>query len=159
MRPLLLLSYLGCLAFFVIRLRKSEAKRVAATEEFLVLLRRVRREVACFARPFAAICRSLELPLLRAAGLFDAQGERDPQTAFRRAATVLSLPSDAESALDSFFSGVGAPTPDEEIAACDRTIAELDGILSREKKESAVRLKLRSTLILTGGLLFLLLVL
>ena len=54
--------------------------------------------------------------------------------------------------------GAGAPNKDEELAACDRVIAELDGIVSREKKEGAARVRLRSTLILTGGLLFLLLV-
>ena len=58
----------------------------------------------------------------------------------------------------AFFAGAGAPNKDEELAACDRAIAELDGIVSREKKDGAVRVRLRSTLILTGGLLFLLLV-
>ena len=159
MRRLLLLCYLGGLFFFPLRLRKAEAKRIRTTEEFLSLLRRVRREVACYARPLSEICRSVDLPLLRAAGLFDAPGQGDPRAAFRAALPSLSLPPDAPPVLDAFFADVGAPTPDEETAACDRAIAELDAILTREKTEGANRVKLRSTLILAGGLLFLLLVL
>ena len=159
MRRLLLLCYLGGLFFFPFRLRRAEAKRIRATEEFLVLLRRVRREVSCFARPLSEICRSVDLPLLRAAGFFDASGPDDPRAAFRAALPALSLPPDAPPVLDAFLSGAGAPTPDEETAACDRAIAELETILSREKTEGINRVRLRSTLIISGGLMFLLLVL
>ena len=159
MRRLLLLCYLGGLLFFSLRLRKTEARRIRTTEEFLFLLRRVRREVACYARPLSEICRSVDLPLLRAAGLFDAPDPGDPRAAFRAALPALSLPPDAPPVLDAFFTGAGAPTPDEEAAACDRAIAELEAILSREKTEGANRVRLRSTLIISGGLMFLLLVL
>ena len=158
MRWLVFALYLGCLSFLPLRLRRRENERIRQTEEFLLLLRTVRREIACFSRPLSEICRSANLPELKRAGFFDSLDTGDPLFAFRSAMPSLSLPPDAVSLLDGFFAGAGAPKKDEELLACDRVTEELDGILSREKKEGASRVKLRSTLIFTGGLLFLLLV-
>jgi hypothetical protein len=156
MRWLFCLLYLGCLAALPLELRRRESARIKQTSEFLSLMQRIRREIACYARPLSEICRAADLPELQKAGFFDALESGDPHAAFRRAS--LCLPADAFALLDGFFAGAGAPKKEEELAACDRVIAELDGIVAREKREVAARLRLRSTLILTGGLLFLLLV-
>ena len=129
-------------------------------EEFLLLLRRIRREVACYARPLSEIFRDADLPALSSAGFFDRTSDPAPHPgrAFRRAAPALLLPPDAFELLASFFSSAGASLKSEELAACDHAISGLDELLAREKRDGAVRLKLHSTLILSGGLLFLLLV-
>ena len=156
MRWLVSVLYLGCLFLLPLGIRRRENEKTRIASEFLSLLFRIRREIACFSRPLSEICRTADLPALRKAGFFDALDAGDPLSAFRSAS--FSLPPDAAALLDGFFAGAGAPNKDEELAACDRVIAELDGIVSREKKEGAARVRLRSTLILTGGLLFLLLV-
>ena len=69
-----------------------------------------------------------------------------------------SLPPDAVELLGDFFSRVGSFLKAEEIGACDHAIGRMSELLEREKKDGAARVKLRSTLITTGGLLFLLLV-
>ena len=158
MRWLFCALYLGCLFLLPLRLRRRENERIRQTSEFLLLMQKIRREIACFTRPLSDICRTAELPALKRAGFFDSLDSGDPLYAFRNAAPRLSLPPDAAALLDGFFAGAGAPKKDEELAAVDRVTTELEGILAREKKDGAARVKLRSTLILTGGLLFLLLV-
>lgn len=159
MRAVLLVAYLAALFFLPLGFRRREALRIRQTEEFLLLLRRVKREVACFSRPLPDICRRADLPALDAAGFFDALAKNDPATAFRLTSPALSLPADAAEALDAFFSGAGSSLKSEELAACEYTVGRLSQILEREKKDGAARVRLRSTLTLTGGLLFLLLVL
>ena len=158
MRWLVCALYLGCLFVLPLRLRRRANERVRQTAEFLLLLQKIRREIACFTLPLSEICRSADLPELKKAGFLDALDAGDPLIAFRYAAPRLSLSADAVSLLDGFFAGAGAPKKEEELSACDRMIAELDGILAREKRDGAAGVRLRSTLILTGGLLFLLLV-
>ena len=159
MRWLLLCAYLGCLCFWVFRIRRRENEKNEVTGEFLALLRRVRREIACFARPLPEICRAADLPALRAAGFFDRLDAGDPLFAFRSSLPALSLSPDAAALLDGFFAGAGAPSREEELAGCDRVIAELGELAAREKSDGAVRVRLHTTLTLTGGLLFLLLLL
>ena len=158
MRWLFLVSYLVCLFLVPLTLKRRAARSVKETEEFLTLLRRFKREIACFARPLPEICRTADLPALRAAGFFDALENGDLHSAYRRTLPALSLSPDAERLLDGFFAGAGAPLKTEELAACDRAIRELTELLEREKNDGAVSVRLRSTLILTGGLLFLLLI-
>lgn len=158
MRWLFLVSYLVCLFLVPPGLKRREARSIRQTEEFLVLLRRIKREIACFARPLPEICRTADLPALRAAGFFDAAEEGDLLFAYRHALPALSLSPDAGRVLDGFFSGAGAPLKAEELAACDCAIGELGELLEKQKRDGAVRVRLRSTLILTGGLLFLLLI-
>ena len=127
-------------------------------EEFLSLLSRIRREIACFSRPLPAIVREAHLPALSAAGFFDAQNGGDPLVSFLSASPALLLPPEAGELLGSFFSAAGSSMKAEELDACDHAIARLTELLAREKTEGANRLRLHSTLILCGGLLFLLLV-
>ena len=158
MRAALLFLYLGCLFLLPLRVRRREALRIGQMEEFLSLLTRIRREVACFSRPLPEICRAADLPALEKAGFFDGETGADLAAAFRRASPALSLPSDAVELLGDFFSRVGSFLKAEEIGACDHAIGRMSELLEREKKDGAARVKLRSTLITTGGLLFLLLV-
>ena len=102
--------------------------------------------------------RAVDLPALRAAGFYVAPGETDLLAAFSRAEPSLLLPAEAIELLASFFSGAGAPMKSEAIGACDHAIGRLDEVIAREKSEGIKRVRLRATLILTGGLLFLLLV-
>lgn len=157
MRWLFLVSYLVCLFLVPLGLKRRAERSHRETGEFLALLRRIRREIACFARPLPEICRTADLPALRAAGFFDAF-DGDLLSTYRRTLPALSLSPEAARLLDGFFSGAGAPLKTEELAACDRAIAELGELLEREKNDRAVQTRLRSTLILTGGLLFLLLI-
>ena len=83
MRGALFVAYLAALFFLPLGFRRREALRIRQTEEFLLLLRRVKREVACFSRPLPDICRRADLPALDAAGFFDALAKNDPATAFR----------------------------------------------------------------------------
>ena len=158
MRGVLLAAYLGCLFLLPFRFRLREARKNRQTEELLTLLRAVRREIACFSRPFPEICRSLDLPALGAAGFFDALDGGDARDAFESALPSLSLSPAAVALLRSFFSTCGASVKSEELAACDHAIGRLDELLTQEKRDGAARVKLHSTLLLTGGLLFLLLV-
>lgn len=158
MRSALLFLYLGCLFLLPLRIKRREALRIRQMEEFLSLLTRIRREVACFSRPLPEICRADDLPALEKAGFFDRDPGTDLSAAFRRASPALSLSPDATALLDAFFSRAGSPLKAEEIGACDHAIGRLDELLAREKQDGAARVKLHSTLITTGGLLFLLLV-
>ena len=158
MRWFLLFSYLACLFFLPFRIRRRESLGIRQTEEFLSLLTRIRREIACFSRPLPDVVRTADLPALRAAGFFVDPGETDLLAAFSRAEPSLLLPADAADLLASFFSGAGASMKSEVIGACDHAIGRLDELLAREKNEGIKRVRLHSTLILTGGLMFLLLV-
>ena len=118
----------------------------------------MRREIVCYARPLPEICRSVDLPALDAAGFFAALDGGDARAAFDSASPSLSLSPDAAALLRAFFSSCGASVKSEEIAACDLAIGRLDELLTRERRDGAARIKLHSTLLTTGGLLFLLLV-
>ena len=158
MRWFFLSSYLVCLFLVPLGLKRRASRALSETEEFLTLLRRIKREIACFARPLPEICRTADLPALRAAGFFDAFEGGDLLSAYRRTLPALSLSPEAARLLDGFFSGAGAPLKSEELAACECAISELSELLEHEKNERTVKVRLRSTLILTGGLLFLLLI-
>lgn len=157
MRWILLFGYLACLFLLPLRFRRREALRIRQTEEFLSLLTRIRREIACFSRPLPEICREADLPALSAAGFFDGLAEGDPLAAYRRAAPALLVSAETNELLRSFFSGAGASVKSEELSACDYAIGRLNELLAREKEDGATRVKLHSTLTVTGGLLFLLL--
>ena len=100
----------------------------------------------------------VDLPALDAAGFFAALDGGDARAAFDSASPALSLSPDAAALLRAFFSSCGASVKSEEIAACDLAIGRLDELLMRERRDGAARIKLHSTLLTTGGLLFLLLV-
>lgn len=158
MRWFLLAAYLACLFLLPLRFRRREALRIRQMEEFLSLLKKIKREIACFSRPLPDIVRSADLPALSAAGFFDAPKGSDPLASYLCAVPALLLPPDANELLSSFFSGAGASLKSEELGACDYAIGRLDELLAREKSEGTNRVRLHSTLIITGGLLFLLLV-
>ena len=158
MRWLFAVLYLGCLSLLPLRLRRRHALRVRQTEEFLLLLKRIRREISCFSRPLPEIVRAADLPALSAAGFFDRENGGDPLVSFLCASPALLISPEAKELLGSFFSAAGASMKAEEIGACEYAIGRLDELLTREKTEGANRLRLHSTLIFTGGLLFLLLV-
>ena len=158
MRWLFAISYLACLSLLPLRLRRRHALRIRQMEEFLSLLTRIKREIACFSRPLPEIVREADLPALSAAGFSDKENGGDLLVSYLRASPALLLPPEAEELLGSFFSAAGSSMKAEELGACDHAIGRLDELLKREKTEGANRLRLHSTLIICGGLLFLLLV-
>lgn len=158
MRWLFAVLYLACLSLFPLRLRRRHALRLRQMEEFLSLLTRIRREIACFSRPLPEIVGSADLPALAAAGFFTEHNGGDPLVSYLSASPALLLPPEAAELLGSFFAAAGGAMKSEELGACDHAIARLSELLTLEKTEGANRLRLHSTLILCGGLLFLLLV-
>ena len=158
MRWLFIVLYLACLSLLPLRLRRRHALRIRQMDEFLSLLTRIRREIACFARPLPEILRTVDLPALSAAGFSDRGNGGDLLVSYLRASPALLLPPEAAELLGAFFSSAGSSMKAEELGACDHAIGRLGELLTRERTDGANRLRLHSTLIICGGLLFLLLV-
>ena len=159
MRTVLLVLYLLALPLFPLWLRRREALRLRQMEECLSMLRQIRREISCYARPLPEICRSLDLPTLSDGGFNPRESIDDPASSFRRAKNALLLPREATELLCSFFEHAGSGFRDEEVGGCDYYIDLLSEMTREEREEGPNRVRVKSTLVLTAGLLFLLLVL
>ena len=160
MKTAFLILYLIALPLFPLWLRRREALRLRQMDECLSMLRQIRREISCFARPLPEICRTLDLPTLSDGGFDPCESEDgDPASVFQRAKNTLLLPREASELLSAFFDHAGAGFRDEEVGGCDYYIDRLSELTREEREEGPNRVRVKSTLILTAGLLFLLLVL
>lgn len=130
---------------------------VAQTEAYLDLLRRIRRQIACYSRPFGEICRRLEPELLAACGL----GETAPGASFSAMldGAALCLPAEAERVVRSFAGELGQGYLAEQLALCDAAVAELDAIAASSCRRLPEQLRLIRCACLCGGLAVILLLL
>ncbi len=126
----LLLSLRGVYA-----MREEEAQ----TEAFMLLVRRVREEIACFGTPREKILAAHTSPVLLRAGLDLREARGDLYAALNKARPALYLDAYAFSALLEFSSGLGRGYTEQELSRCDLCLARL------EESLSALRLRLPSS--------------
>lgn len=139
------------------RLKAAARDGVAQTEAYLDLLRRIRRQIACYSRPFGEICRRLEPELLAACGF--GEGAQGDSFAAMLDGAALCLPAEAERVVRGFAREFGQGYLAEQLALCDNAVAELDAIAEAARRRLPERLKLIRCACLCGGLAVILLLL
>lgn len=138
-------------------LSRSETVRVRQYEGMLRLLRAIREEIACFRTPTAAIYARFENDALAAAGFLPVLRERGFSAALTAAGERLLFDAEDARTLSAFAAGLGQHYPAEEIALCDRTIAELSASYDRKRREAPGRARAARSLVLCGGAMLVLL--
>ena len=129
-----------------------QRKRVLQAEGFLLLLRYLRGQILCYALPIEEALRGYEndaltecgfLPLLRQGSFLEAlEGTR----------STVFLEKDAQKALRSFGEGVGKSYREDQLALCDYTLGELERTVDRLREEYPRKVKLGRSLVISGGL-------
>lgn len=136
---------------------RAETVRVRQYEGMLLLLRKIRTEIACFRTPTAAIYARFENDALAAAGFLPVLRQRGFSAALDDAGERLLLDGEDMRTLGAFAAGLGRSYPAEEIARCDRAIAELSAAYDRRRREAPGRARAALSLWLCGGAMLVLL--
>ncbi len=153
----MLLKAVGALLLFGISLyaaMQSNAilrRRVSEGEGVLLLLRHIRTQICCFSAPLPEIYASFENRALSDAGFLELL-RRDGLTAALTDGEIF-LEESERRALFSFAEELGKSYRNDQLTLCDSYIAELEQGYERKKTELPRKSKLYRSLILTGGLM------
>lgn len=135
----------------------NEARRLRQLEGLLLLLRTVRGQISCFRTPVDRIYASFENEALERCGFLPALRQTGDFTqALEAVGPRLLMPEEEARLLSSFGLELGGTYRDEQVAACDYYISELENCFARRREERPRRLRLGRSLLLTGGLMLIL---
>ncbi len=146
-------------AYLAFSFSKMEGKRVRQIEGFLLLIRHIRAEIACFRTPVADIYAGFSHAALAECGFLESLRERGFSAALAAGQGELYLEEEEMATLSAFGEGVGRSYSGEQIALCDYTIGELEKALSRRREEAPKRARVLRTLSIAGGLMLVILLL
>ena len=152
----MLLKTVGALLLFGISLYaamesgQSLRRRMLQGEGMLQLLRHIRTQISCFSTPLPEIYASFENPALSDAGFLRVL--RQDGLAAALDACEVCLEESERRMLLSFAEELGNSYRTDQLALCDAYIDELAAVCERKKNELPKKSKLYRSLILTGGL-------
>lgn len=158
-----MLRFVGALLLILLLLylcllhSRAEERRVRECEGFLLLVRHIRTQIACFRTPLPEAIASFENTALEAAGVLPAARKSGLSLALIHCRACLSLDGESWKTLTAFADGVGSGFFGEAIALCDYTTQELAGVLKRRQSEAPGRTRVGHSLVICGGLMLLLL--
>lgn len=127
-------------------------ERVAELEGFLLLLRHIRDEISCFRTPAHEILSSFHNEALERAGLLPLAPGTDLASALASARDRLYLDSDELAILSEFCDGFGRGYVTEELARCDLATSRLTDAIARRREALPKTCKLFRTLVMSGAL-------
>ncbi len=130
-----------------------ERRRVLQAEGFLLLLRHIRTQISCFSVPLPEIYASFENRALSDAGFLSVLQAEGLSAALSACQAGLYLEEAEARSLQSFAEELGKSYRSEQIALCDCYIAEWERGYDDRKKEMPRRARLGRSLLLTGGLM------
>ncbi len=141
------LSLYGAYSFTLL-----ENRRVRQTEGFLLLIRYIRTQIACFRPTLGEIYGSFENRTLAECGFLTALRRDGFSAALRDTRPTLYLDEEELKLLASFGEELGHSYSDEELALCDYTVSEMEKAMEKRKEEAPRRTRVASSLMMTGGL-------
>lgn len=146
---------LGAMTYYLCHsLTRFESRRIRQTEGFLLLLRHIKAMISCYRAPVREIydgfsCRALEecgfIDALRLEGSF----ERAIQICRER----IYLEEEEINLLTAFGRELGKSYRDEEVESCDYYIGEFERAFAGRREEHPKRVKLYRSLVITGALM------
>ncbi len=144
---LVLLSLYGCYSFSVL-----EEKRVRQTEGFLLFLRYIRTKISCFRTTVEDIYASFENQALAECGFLDALRQDGFAAALAKARPQLYLDEEELRLLYTFSEALGQSYSEEEVALCDYAASEMEKAMEKRRTEAPRRTRVAHSLVMTGGL-------
>ncbi len=141
------LSLYGAYSFTLL-----EHRRVRQTEGFLLLIRYIRTQIACFRPTLGEIYDSFENRALLECGFLAALRERGFSSALRDTRPALYLDEEELKLLATFADEIGRSYSSEELALCDYTAREMEKAMEKRREEAPRRTRVASSLMMTGGL-------
>ena len=139
---------------------RFESRRVGQSEGFLLLLRHVRAQIACFHMPLARVWETFSCPELERCGFLPALRETgDFAAALERCRRGVWASADEMTLLRAFGSEIGRSYLEEQISCCDYYIGEFESAYARHRTERPARARLFRCLCVTGGLMLVILLL
>ena len=142
---LLGLSLYGCYSF-----SRLEEKRVRQTEGFLLLLRYMRTRISCFRTAREDIYASFENRALSECGFLCALRAHGFAAALERMRPQLYL--EELRLLSSFGEELGQGYSEEEVILCEGAIKEMEQAMEKRRSEAPRRTRVAHSLVMTGGL-------
>lgn len=131
-----------------------ERRRVQQCEGFLLLLRHIRAQIACFRMPLGRIWDSFSSAELQRCGFLDALRQKgDFAQALSCCKGQIWLSREELDLLYAFGGELGRSYFEEQVACCDYYIGELEQAYAQRRSEQPARTKLYRSLFLTGGLM------
>lgn len=127
-------------------------ERIAELEGFLLLFRHIREQIACFRTPAHEILASFRNEALSRAGFLPLDKDRDLAAALAAARDRLYLDPDELAVLSEFCEGFGRGYVTEELARCDLATARLTDAIAKRREALPKTCKLFRTLVMSGAL-------
>lgn len=127
-------------------------ERVAVLEGFLSLLRYIREKIACFRTPAPDIFESFHCEALSRTGFLTQLRDGGMLFALEHKGDGLYLDGEAMALLSEFAAELGGGYAEEELARCELAISRLSDILASYKESLPKSTKLYRTLMLSGTL-------
>lgn len=141
------LSLYGCYSFSLL-----EEKRVRQTEGFLLLLRYMRTRISCFRTAREDIYASFENRALSECGFLCALRAHGFAAALERMRPQLYLDEEELLLLSSFGEELGQGYSEEEVILCEGAIKEMEQAMEKRRSEAPRRTRVAHSLVMTGGL-------
>jgi hypothetical protein len=157
MRLLGALLFIAALFAAAAHLSRAERRRLCEAEGLYLLLLHIKTEISERALPLGEIYAAFENEALSRSGFLSVLKTEGLAAAL--ASPCLSLPPEDTHALSLFAASAGKRFWEEELAACERELLRCEEVLEAYKREAPRRVKIKRTLVLSGGgmvLLFLL---
>lgn len=137
---------------------KYASRSLFELEELMRALRYIKSRISTFLSPRSELLSGFRSDILARSGFLRRVHEGEElSTAF--ASSSLSIPKAARAALTAFFSELGRGYRTEELSRADSAISECEAILLREREQLPKDVKIVKTLLLSGALALVILML
>ena len=149
--------WISALLFALFYFGGQEKRRVEETEGLVLLLRHVRASVRAYALPKPKIYESFHHKALEKCGFLSLLKQEGLGVALEKGG--LSLKEESLRPLSVFAMGEGGRLTEEELTACEIALDGMEQVLMEAKKKLPERLRLLRTLVLSGGMMVVILLL
>ena len=140
-------------------LLRAEEDCVRQTEGFLLLLRHARTSISCFRTPLRDIWQSFENRALAECGVLPLLQRDGFSSALIASAPRLYLDREDLRLLTAFGYEIGKSRFEEQITLCNYTVERLEASYARRAEEAPARRRAVGTLVITGTLMLILVLL
>ncbi|MFA5561730.1 MAG: stage III sporulation protein AB [Eubacteriales bacterium] len=145
---------LGMTLYLCISFSVFERRRMAQSEGFLLLVRHIKAQIACFRLPLGEIFHTFAHAELERCGFLPTLREgRDFAAALQAAAPAIWLSAEESGLLRAFAGELGRSYREEQVACCEYYAGELEQAYAQRRRDHPTRAKLYRSLFVTGALM------
>ncbi len=132
---------------------KMEKKKLRQAEGFLLFLRHVKAQISCYCAPLGEIFAEFANDALEECGFLPVLREKGLADAVKKSRSSIYLEEEEINMLTAFASQLGTGYRSEQLEICDYYIGEFENLLNLKREEHPKKSKLGRTVVLTGGLM------